>query len=56
MTKDILVQIPTERAMRPVVDVAISLDTTFGAHVDALSVGYIPTARRRAKRGSTRDL
>jgi nucleotide-binding universal stress UspA family protein len=44
MMKDILVHIPTERAMRPVVDVAISLGTTYGAHVDALAVGYIPTS------------
>ena len=44
MIKDILVHIPTERAMRPVVDAAISLGTTFGAHVDALAVGYIPTS------------
>ena len=44
MIKEILVHIPTERAMRPVVDAAISLGTTFGAHVDALAVGYIPTS------------
>ena len=44
MTKNILVHIPTERAIRPVVDVAISLDTTFSAHVDALAAGYIPTS------------
>jgi len=44
MIMDILVHIPTERAMRPVVDAAISLGTTFGARVDALAVGYIPTS------------
>ncbi|HZV04805.1 MAG TPA: universal stress protein [Gemmataceae bacterium] len=44
MIKDILVHIPTERAMKPVVDAAISLGTAFGAHVDALAAGYIPTS------------
>jgi len=44
MIKDILVHIPTERAIKPVVDAAISLGTAFGAHVDALAAGYIPTS------------
>jgi hypothetical protein len=44
MIKDILVHIPTERPMRPVVDASISLATTFGAHLDAVAIGYIPTS------------
>jgi nucleotide-binding universal stress UspA family protein len=41
MIKDILVHIPTERPARPVVDVSISLAAKFGAHLDALAVGYV---------------
>jgi nucleotide-binding universal stress UspA family protein len=42
MMKDILVHIPTERTLRPILDAAISLGTTLEAHVDALAIGYIP--------------
>jgi len=41
MIKDILVQIPTERQARPVVDGAVSLASTYGAHVDAVAIGYV---------------
>jgi nucleotide-binding universal stress UspA family protein len=44
MIKDILVHIPTERAMRPVIDGAVSLAASFGAHLDAVSVGYVATS------------
>ena len=44
MIKDILVHIPTERPMRPVVDASISLAAAFGAHLDAVAIGYIPTS------------
>jgi nucleotide-binding universal stress UspA family protein len=44
MIKDILVQIPTERPMRPVIDGSISLAAHFNAHLDAVSVGYIATS------------
>ena len=42
MIKDILVHLPTERPARPVIDGSISLALTYGAHLDALAVGYIP--------------
>jgi nucleotide-binding universal stress UspA family protein len=44
MIKDILVHIPTERTMRPAIDASVSLATTFGAHLDALAIGYISTS------------
>jgi nucleotide-binding universal stress UspA family protein len=43
MIKDILVHIPTERPMRPVIDASISLAATFGAHLDATALGYVST-------------
>ena len=42
MINDILVHIPTERPPRPVVDAAVALAARFGAHLDAIAVGYIP--------------
>ena len=39
MIKDILVHIPTERQMRPVVDGAVSLAADYGAHLDAVAIG-----------------
>ena len=42
MIKDILVHIPTERPPQPVVGAAVSLAARFGAHLDAIAVGYIP--------------
>lgn len=44
MIKDILVHIPTERPIRLVIDVAISLAQKFGAELDALSLGYVSTS------------
>lgn len=44
MIKDILVHIPTERAMRPVIDGSISLAASLNAHLDAVSVGYVATS------------
>jgi nucleotide-binding universal stress UspA family protein len=41
MIKDILVHIPTERPARAVIDGSISLAMRYGAHLDALAVGYI---------------
>ncbi len=40
MLKSLLVHIPSERAIRPVVDGAISLAVARAAHLDAISVGY----------------
>ncbi|MGY8668289.1 universal stress protein [Bradyrhizobium sp. UFLA05-109] len=44
MFKDILVHIPTERPMHPVIDGAVSLAAGFNAHLDAVSVGYVATS------------
>jgi nucleotide-binding universal stress UspA family protein len=41
MIKDILVHVPTERPPRPVIDASISMAAGFGAHLDAMAVGYI---------------
>ena len=41
MLNDILVHIPSERAFRPVVDAAVSLASTFNAHVDAIATSYV---------------
>jgi nucleotide-binding universal stress UspA family protein len=40
MLKNLLVQIPSERAVRPVVDGAISLATNYAAHLEAVSIGF----------------
>jgi nucleotide-binding universal stress UspA family protein len=40
MYKNLLVHIPTERSQRPAIDGSISLATTFGAHLEAIAVGY----------------
>src|SRR6185312_6480445 len=44
MIKDILVHIPTERPTRPVIDASISISAAFGAHLDALAIGYVSTS------------
>lgn len=44
MIKDILVHIPTERPMRPVIDGSVSLAASFNAHLDAVSAGYVATS------------
>ena len=43
MLKNLLVHIPTERGLRPVVDGAISLAASREAHLEAISVGYETT-------------
>ena len=43
MLRDILVHIPSERPIRPVVDAAVSLAVTRAAHLDAVSIGYETT-------------
>jgi nucleotide-binding universal stress UspA family protein len=44
MYKDILVHIPTERPIRPVIDGSISLAAGLNAHLDAVAVGYVATS------------
>ena len=51
MIKDVLAQIPTERSPQPVIDAAISLAAGFGAHIDAVAIGYIPTSTAYAVDG-----
>lgn len=41
MIKDVLVHIPTERQVRPVVDGTVSLAAVHGAHVDAVAIGFV---------------
>ena len=41
MIRDILLQIPTERPVRSVVDGAVSLAAACRAHIDAVAVGYV---------------
>src|SRR6201998_384868 len=43
MLKNILVHIPSERSIRPIADSAISLAVMYGAHLDAVSIGFQPT-------------
>jgi nucleotide-binding universal stress UspA family protein len=52
MIKDILVHIPTERPVGPVIDASISLATTFGAHLDGVATGYVSTAAAYVMTGS----
>jgi nucleotide-binding universal stress UspA family protein len=52
MIKDILVHIPTERPMRPVIDGSVSLAKDFGAHLDAVAIGYISTSAAYVVNGS----
>jgi nucleotide-binding universal stress UspA family protein len=40
MLRDILVHIPTERPMRPVIDAAVALAVSHAAHLDAVSIGF----------------
>jgi nucleotide-binding universal stress UspA family protein len=40
MLKNLFVQIPSERPIRPVVDSAVSLATSYSAHLDAVSIGF----------------
>ena len=43
MLKDLLVHIPSERSIRPIVDSAISLAVSSSAHLDAISIGFEST-------------
>jgi nucleotide-binding universal stress UspA family protein len=43
MLKTLLVHVPSERLIRPVVDGAVSLAAARGAHLDAVSIGYETT-------------
>src|SRR3974377_2106665 len=52
MIKDILFHVPTERPPRPVVDASMSLAQAFGAHLDALAIGYISTSSAYVVDGS----
>ena len=52
MIKDILVHIPTERSMRPAIDASISLAAGFGAHLDAMAIGYVSTSAAYVMDGS----
>jgi nucleotide-binding universal stress UspA family protein len=40
MSDNILVHIPSERSVRPVIDVAVSLATARRSHLDAIAIGY----------------
>ena len=40
MLKNLLVHVPSERPIRPVVDAAVSLAVARAAHLDAVSIGY----------------
>ncbi len=40
MLKNLLVHIPSERSIRPIVDSAISLAVSSSAHLDAVSIGF----------------
>jgi nucleotide-binding universal stress UspA family protein len=43
MLKNLLVHVPSERLIRPVVDGAVSLAAAHAAHLDAVSIGYETT-------------
>jgi nucleotide-binding universal stress UspA family protein len=53
MIKDILVHVPTERPARPVIDASISIAAGFGAHLDAMAVGYIAARTAFVGAGTT---
>ena len=40
MFRNILVHIPSERPVRPVIDVAVALTIARRSHLDAISIGY----------------
>ena len=40
MFRNILVHIPSERPVRPVIDVAVALSIARRSHLDAVAVGY----------------
>jgi hypothetical protein len=43
MLKNLLVHVPSERLIRPVIDAAVSLAKARAAHLDAVSIGYETT-------------
>jgi nucleotide-binding universal stress UspA family protein len=43
MLKNLLVHVPSERLIRPVIDAAVSLAIARAAHLDAVSIGYETT-------------
>jgi nucleotide-binding universal stress UspA family protein len=53
MLRDILVHIPSERLIRPIVDAAVSLAMTHAAHLDAVSIGFEYTNVDLAPDGGT---
>jgi nucleotide-binding universal stress UspA family protein len=52
MIKNILVHIPTERPVRPVLDASISLAREFAAELEAVSIGYVSTSAAFVVEGS----
>jgi hypothetical protein len=52
MIKDIFVHIPTERPSRPAIDASISVAAGFGAHLDALAIGYVSPSTAYVTDGS----
>src|SRR5215469_4596596 len=52
MIKDILVHVPTERPVRPVVDASISLAAAFTAHLHAVAIGYVSPSTAYVMDGS----
>jgi hypothetical protein len=53
MINDILVHIPTERLVRPVVDASVSLAVGFGAHLDAVAISYVSASSAYVMDGGT---
>jgi nucleotide-binding universal stress UspA family protein len=41
MIRDILVHVPTEQTIKPVVDASVSLAPFFGARIEAIATGYV---------------
>ena len=52
MIKDILVHVPTERPVRPVVDASIALAAAFTAHLHAVAIGYVSPSTAYVMDGS----
>ena len=50
MFRNILVHIPSERPVRPVIDVAVALTIARRSHLDAVAIGYRIDERRRHDR------
>ena len=52
MIKHILVHVPTECPARLAIDASVSLAATFGAHLDAMAIGYILSSAAYVMDGS----